>query len=44
MNSSFSVRNKYSNKINNIPSKIKSKVDTDKKIWSIEKNKGAKCC
>ena len=43
MNSSFSVRNNYSNKINNIPSKIKSQVDADKKIYGLlKKNKGAK--
>ena len=40
MNSSFSVRNTYSNKINNIPSKIKSQVDADKKIYGLlKKNK-----
>ena len=43
MNSSFSVRNNYSNKINNIPSKIKSQVEADKKIYGLmKKNKGAK--
>jgi hypothetical protein len=43
MNSSFSVRNTYSNKINNIPSKIKSQVDADKKIYGLlKKNKGNK--
>ena len=40
LNSSFSVRNTYSNKINNIPSKIKSQVDADKKIYGLlKKNK-----
>ena len=43
MNSSFSVRNNYSNKINNIPSKIKSQVQADKKIYGLlKKNQGAK--
>ncbi len=43
MNSSFSVRNNYSNKINNVPSKIKSQVEADKKIYGLmKKNKGAK--
>ena len=43
MNNSFSKRNNYSNKINNIPSKIKSQVDADKKIYGLlKKNKGAK--
>ncbi len=43
MNSSFSVRNNYSNKINNIPSKIKSQVEADKKIYGLlKKNQGAK--
>jgi len=43
LNSSFSVRNNYSNKINNIPSKIKSQVEADKKIYGLlKKNQGAK--
>ena len=43
MNSSFSLRNNYSNKINNIPSKIKSQIDADKKIYGLlKKNKGDK--
>ena len=43
MNNSFSIRNNYSNKINNVPSKIKSQVDADKKIYGLlKKNKGAK--
>ena len=43
MNSSFSIRNNYSNKINNIPSKIKSQVEADKKIYGLlKKNQGAK--
>ena len=43
INSSFSVRNNYSNKINNVPSKIKSQVEADKKIYGLmKKNKGAK--
>ena len=43
MNSSFSVRNNYSSKINNIPSKIKSQVEADKKIYGLlKKNQGAK--
>ena len=43
MNSSFSVRNNYSNKINNIPSKIKSQVEADKKIYGLlKKNQGGK--
>ena len=42
MNSSFSVRNNYSNKINNISSKIKSQVEADKKIYGLlKKNQGA---
>ena len=35
MNNSFSVRANYSNKINNVPSKIKSQVDADKKIYGL---------
>ena len=43
MNNSFSVRANYSNKINNIPSKIKSQVDADKKIYGLlKKNQGNK--
>jgi len=43
MNSSFSIRNNYSNKINNVPSKIKSQVDADKKIYGLmKKNQGGK--
>ena len=43
MNSSFSVRNNYSNKINNVSSKIKSQVEADKKIYGLlKKNQGAK--
>ena len=37
MNNSFSVRANYSNKINNVPSKIKSQVDADKKIYGLLK-------
>ena len=41
MNSSFSVRGNYSNKINNVSSKIKSQVDADKKIHGmLRKNSG----
>ena len=43
MNNSFSIRANYSNKINNVPSKIKSQVDADKKIYGLlKKNKGNK--
>ena len=43
MNNSFSVRANYSNKINNVPSKIKSQVDADKKIYGLlKKNQGNK--
>ena len=43
LNSSFSVRNNYSNKINNVSSKIKSQVEADKKIYGLlKKNQGAK--
>ena len=38
MNNSFSIRANYSNKINNVPSKIKSQVDADKKIYGLLKN------
>ena len=38
MNNSFSIRVNYSNKINNVPSKIKSQVDADKKIYGLLKN------
>ena len=42
-NNSFSVRQNYSNKINNVPSKIKSQVDADKKIYGLlKKNQGNK--
>ena len=37
MNNSFSVRANYSNKINNVPSKIKSQVEADKKIYGLLK-------
>ena len=43
MNNSFSIRNNYSNKINNVPSKIKSQVEADKKIYGLlKKNQGNK--
>ena len=43
MNNSFSVRANYSNKINNVPSKIKSQVEADKKIYGLlKKNQGNK--
>ena len=43
MNNSFSIRNNYSNKINNVPSKIKSQVEADKKIYGLlKKNQGSK--
>ena len=43
MNNSFSIRANYSNKINNVPSKIKSQVDADKKIYGLlKKNQGKK--
>ena len=43
MNNSFSIRATYSNKINNVPSKIKSQVDADKKIYGfLKKNQGKK--
>ena len=43
MNNSFSVRANYSNKINNVPSKIKSQVEADKKIYGLlKKNQGKK--
>ena len=43
MNNSFSIRANYSNKINNVPSKIKSQVEADKKIYGLlKKNQGNK--
>ena len=43
MNNSFSIRANYSNKINNVPSKIKSQVDADKRIYGLlKKNQGNK--
>ena len=42
-NNSFSARMNYSNKINNVPSKIKSQVEADKKIYGLmKKNQGNK--
>lgn len=43
MNNSFSIRANYSTKINNVPSKIKSQVEADKKIYGLlKKNQGNK--